>query len=209
MAGASFTITLSKDWEKFMKACDPARFRKNLRAHMRIATERNCILISKLISAQIESDKFDPNSELTKLLKGSSKPLIDSHLLARNITHELESAFCGLIGTVRNRAGANIARILHEGAVLQLTDARRKWLAQAIKRAFNKAGKDHQSKEGTGYSYSEGKASPTRGSSMSAHSALVIPSRPYIVSVFNDVVVKKVLSEWENAYYQAIRTSMS
>jgi hypothetical protein len=207
MAGtAKYTITLSKDWQRLLKASNPSRFRKLLTAHMRVATERNGVDVMNCIRRKVQEAKFDPNSELTKLLKGSSKPLINSSTLARNINYALENAFVGLAGTNRNREGANIAYVLHEGATLKMTDERRRWLARAIAMAYKKMGRDYQGKEGTGYTYSGGVASPTRGKSNS-FAALIIPSRPFIESAFDDALIKRILERWSEACYQAIKAA--
>lgn len=208
MATQKYTITLGKDWQRLLKASNPARFRKLLAANMRIATEKNGIDVMNCIRRKVQEAKFDPNSELTKLLKGSTKPLIDTSTLANNISYELENAFVAMAGTNRNREGANIAYTLHEGATLKMTDERRRWLARAIAIAYKKMGKDYQGKEGTGYTYAGGVASPTRGKS-SSFGAIIIPGRPFIVSAFDDALIKRILERWSVACYQAMKAAAS
>jgi len=224
---ASLTVKLFKGWEQFAAATDPRRFRRSLAQRMGRATRENCIDVRQEIRRRIDAGSYVKNSGLTILLKGSSKPLVGGNAgigselgggndpggtMLKRLDYTTDGPYVGYIGVVRNRAGHNIALILHqyheEGFVLRMTPKRQKWLAMAIRSAMKKQGMDY-SRRGQAYSHSGGKATPISGSSSHlGSSVMIIPARPFIRQAMQDPALQqRIIDRWGKAAAAALRVT--
>ena len=213
-------VTLFKGWAKFAAATDPEKFRSAMVREMKKATEENCEDVRGAIKKEIKSQNFDKNAGLTVLFKSHSTILKGGNMgigsemgggtdrggaLLKSLKHTLNGAFEGFIGVVKNRGGANIALILHEGTTLKMTEKRRKWLAMAIKSAMTKQGMDPSNK-GAGHSVGGGTASKTGGASNNVGSVIVIPARKFIVNAMqNPALHRRVIERWAQAAERALK----
>ena len=216
MANFQTAVQLFKDWDKFAAATDPTRFRFAMDVKMHVATKRNCEDVQNEIRRRIDGREYDKNSGLTILLKASSKPLVGGTTgyggsdvggtLLKSLGNSMQGAYVGFIGVVRSRGGANVALIVHQGAVLKMTTQRRKWLAMAISKAMKRQGMTY-SRRGEAYTYAGGKATPVPGSSSNIGAqAIVIPARPFITKAMQDPALqKRLIDRWAAAAAEALK----
>ena len=113
---------VKKDWARFGKALDSARFRRIARKHLRTATERNGLEAQAAIRRLIRSGNFASNAVLTKQIKGSGKPLVDNATsLFQAITSKVETDTSVFVGVLQTDDFYNIALALHNGTAIQVT----------------------------------------------------------------------------------------
>jgi len=213
MASPGLAIKLFKGWDQFASATDPKRFRRALARKMQKATELNCIEVRKAIAKEIRQKHFDKNSRLTVLFKMAQKPLVGGNMgigsevktgggtdsggtMLNSLGHTVTSPFEGYVGVVRTRGGFNIALIVHEGATLNMTEKRKKWLNIAINSALKKQGMLYLKSKGKKATYSTGGA------------AMHIPKRPFIVQVMQVKALQmKIIDRWATAASEALRVT--
>lgn len=116
-------IKLTGAWGAFAKAMDPQVFRPRLERQLMTANERIGRQFQARARRLIRSGAYAPNSPLTVILKGSSKPLVDKGDLFQAITFDLPSPYMVRVGVFRAKAGdqlVNLGAILHEGATIDV-----------------------------------------------------------------------------------------
>ena len=135
------TVTVKlRGFESFAQKVSRSKFRKRLQRNIRQATMRNALDAEKAIRGVIRSGVLAPNRPRTRLIKGSSRPLVDDGDLLASITHKIRRfGFEAIVGVLRKRidkgeGGAprdirNLAFILHEGAVMTVTPKMRRFFA--------------------------------------------------------------------------------
>lgn len=121
---------LSGDWRKADKifgAMTPSKIKAlQKKALMRMLLYYKRIIVKNIIaSGTLVGKPFKPLSEITILLKGSSKPLINTGDLIGNVTEELVSEVEGFVGLKRGDTHlpsgelmADIAEIHEFGAII-------------------------------------------------------------------------------------------
>lgn len=210
---ASAKFEIKGDWEKLEKSLDPNAFKQRLENEIRQATKLNAQIVQKRIRAKIRGNKYSPNAALTILVKSSSKPLVDDGDLFQAITHKViddKTAFVGVLKatTIDGQKATDIALALHEGAKIQVTESMRNlfWLLWRVGQGIvDPGGVDGRAAELV-------KRLGERISSIrpigKGTSVIVIPPRPFLVSVLQDKQVLSVIRKnWEDAVQKAIGTN--
>jgi hypothetical protein len=114
------------EWKAFGKALDPKTFDRAVRRHVRRATALNGKVLLRGIRKTIQSGNFESNKPLTVAIKGSSKPLVDyGHHLFQALTSKVVDDFTAFAGVLQKDDFYNIARFLHDGGALPVTDKMR------------------------------------------------------------------------------------
>ena len=117
-------LTLSGEWDSLIKSMDPASFKRRLaenvaRANVRIGRE-----FRRTAQGMIRSGVYAPNSPMTVILKGSSKPLVDKGDLFQGISFELDGPYRVRLGVLKRAVGqqvVNVGLVLHEGATIDVS----------------------------------------------------------------------------------------
>lgn len=111
--------------------------RQNVGAQMRLAAQKLRAAVVRYIDSEAHGL---PNSPLTILAKGSSRPLVDRGDLRQSIEatyHETPGQLVGGVGVARSASGknghVNVAAVLHEGTVITVTDKVRKAVFASIR----------------------------------------------------------------------------
>jgi hypothetical protein len=172
------------DWEKAGRWF--GGLAERLLKEMEKATKVNAMLVVKEIKRRIRAKEYAPNSALTVALKGSSTPLVDNADLFRSIeAHTIDSLrqFAGVLRGTRSKDGedlVNIAKILHDGIMIKMTPAMRRWIFAQLRDAGVEDDKSAGKNKKPGW--------------------VVIPGRPFIKAVFDDPKVKAMVkANWEQA----------
>lgn len=122
-------ITLRKGWDRLLRAISPRRARKHLHAQMRLRINQQLQLLRSDVIRYIDGEKHGvPNSPLTILIKGSSKPLVDRGDLRKSVNVDVRNlntrirGRCGVIKFRHKGSGfKNVAVALHEGFTIKVT----------------------------------------------------------------------------------------
>lgn len=127
-----------RGFRALVRAFDGLRAGRRLEVAQRRAMLRAVLLLRTEVIQYIDEEKHGvPNSPLTVLIKGSSRPLVDRGDLRQGITTEVEVSrgrVRGAVGVLRRRRQrrakggqarklTNVAAALHEGFVVRVTPA--------------------------------------------------------------------------------------
>lgn len=162
-------------WGRLLLITDPVKFGKLLNSNMRKGLTAATLDVERDIRDSIRTDgEYAANSPMTVAMKGSTRPLVDTgHNLMRSITRKVHSATHAEVGVnFRAESGANIARALHDGFSLDLSDPKyaklRYWLIRKRQELVD-----------------EGKLAfgPARAGAYKP-GFLVVPGRPFFTRVF-------------------------
>lgn len=110
-------------WDAFVAGIDPAAFRHRLERHLTDANERIGYQWQSRARRLIRAGAYAPNSPLTVMLKGSSRPLVRRGDLFQQLTFEPSGPYLLRVGVFKARAGpelVNVGLVLHEGATIDL-----------------------------------------------------------------------------------------
>lgn len=184
------TIELSPEWDAFESALDAKKFKARLAEHLAIANQRIGRQFVATAQRQIRAGKYAPNSPITAILKGSSKPLVDTGALFQGLSFATPDPFTVRLGIMRARAGdevVNVGLILHEGATINVSSkpqVRRKvW--SMVRRALAQQG---------------AAAAAALNPGGNAKDVWVIPPRPFIVQPLSSAGFQKFLrAQFEGA----------
>lgn len=203
-------VRLTGAWSSFISAVDPKQVQGRLRTQMTIANKRIGRQFVAVAQRMIRAETYAPNSPLTQILKGSSKPLVDRGDLMQGITFQVKAWDDLRVGLIRQRSGedtVNLGIILHEGATIDTNKhprVRRKvWAmvreALGASRMSALNARSRQTVRGAGGSLG------TQGTSSSTGGIWVIPARPFILTPLNDpAFVKFVGNTWAEALEKAL-----
>ena len=183
-----------RNWRRFLESINTSRYKNIAEKFFRIAALRIGLKFKEMAQKNIRSGIFEPNSPITKILKGSSKPLFDTGQLFQAIGFEVLSAYAVLVGVKYrkvNKGGKDIdiARLVHDGFTLDLNkipngDKVRAALWARVNGKLKVSGEE----------LPERPASKTPG-------VWVVPPRPYIKVVLEDKNFKDfVQRQWEQAW---------
>ncbi len=184
------------------------------------ATRFNAMKVVRAIRKNIQEGEHTKNAELTVLLKGSSKPLVNKGELYKSITYKVVSAYRAEVGVLRTSSTVNTALVVHEGATIKVTDAMR-GLFHAIARysvgelEYSELGKRAQElADGLKFGTKRGRDKRTgRFKSVKVGFAplkasttrIKIPGRPFMREVIEDPVLQmQVMENWARAVTYAI-----
>ena len=128
---------LKGDWGRFLRFLDPRRARREFRRRTRREMERQVALLRRDVIGYIDGERHGvPNSPLTILIKGSSRPLVDRGDLRAGVRTAVSDAgstasavrlrgAVGVLRTARKKGGkslVDVAVALHEGFVIRATE---------------------------------------------------------------------------------------
>jgi hypothetical protein len=187
-------LEMGKEWEEFERQIKPALFKQRLEREARRATTWNLVHAKDEIRRRIKAGRYEPNSERTAHIKGSTTPLIDMGTFWRNITEQRITAFEGIVGVIRSRPIVkrqkegrrvsslfSVAAALHDGTVIRVTPKMRRYFAYMARKH-------------------PGKWWPIKPST----TIMVIKPRPFIDEPMNDPMLKTiVVGKWVNAVERA------
>ncbi len=195
------TVHLTGDWERMIKALDPAVFRANLAREVEMAHARIGADFRARAVRAIRAQHYAPNSPITIAIKGSSTPLVRGGDLIQSITSARPKWDELRLGIMRGAMGAefvNVARILHEGAVIDTRlhpEVRAAVMARVA--AGARAKRRGASKRAT-------QAAVDALSSRTGSGLWVIPPRPFLAAPFLDPRFRAVVrAEWGLAVRRA------
>lgn len=193
---------LLRGFTALKKALSPTKFRKRFEDEIGKATKLNALLGEGAIKEGISKGTQDgitmvANAAATKAMKGSSRPLVDSGELLKSVVGRATSWDAAVIGVLKSRSIKDketgetrnllqVARILHNGATIGVTEAMRRyffWMASRyekgeIKRKWLPL--SHKTK------------------------VIVVPPRPFLEFAVTKRMVDKYTRNWEDAMQRAI-----
>jgi hypothetical protein len=109
-------------WKQFQAAIDPKKFAASARRHLKTAMTQTAQYIRGEIRRGIRSGGYAPNAELTKLLKGSTKPLVGSTAeLWKGVTYQVPSYRMAFVGVLRQSGAYNVALTVHDGKNIRVS----------------------------------------------------------------------------------------
>jgi hypothetical protein len=176
---------------------DKSTFPRRLRKHVRRATKKNALLAEGAIKTAISAGKFAPNASMTQAIKGSAKPLVDTGQLFKSINGEISDWDEARVGVLKNQTRRDkdsgevkdlvqIATILHNGAVVDVSDKMRRFFAAMFRK--------HQKGE---------VRRPWRPIKATTR-VIVIPKRPFLLSAFTHKMNRRYKEIWEVAVDRAM-----
>lgn len=122
MAG-SLQVQLIGDWRTFIAALDGDALQARLKKQLTVANKRIGRQFVTIARRRIRAGSYAPNSPITVILKGSSRPLVDRGDLMQAITFDSKDWTTLKVGAFRATAGAkrvDLVRILHDGATIDV-----------------------------------------------------------------------------------------
>lgn len=189
-------LTLTGQWEQFVKSLDPKLFEQRLNKRMGIASERIGRQFQRRVRAQIRAGIFEPNSPVTIAIKGSSKPLVAGGDLFQAVSFDVVNPTTVRVGVVRQRSGdemVNIALVLHEGATIDVGKhpAVRRAVFAKMRRSMKAGGNKRV------VAARKKAAAQLAGGGSGAKDVWVIPGRPFLGSVLEDAAFRTwARKEW-------------
>lgn len=198
-------MRLKKDsgWKRFEKAIDPKRFEEVVRRNIRQASIRNGKLAEAFVRAQITAGRYAKNANLTVMIKGSSKPLVDHGDLFRAVTSVVVDDYQVFIGIVRSEGEYNLAVALHEGVEIRVTPAMRGLFFVLWQASIGQMSPGAL----TGRAAELWERHPGGWKPLSASTnQIVIPGRPFIEAAFkNGELKRQATANWNMALKKAMR----
>jgi hypothetical protein len=187
-----------KGLKRWRQALDAGAFDASARKNLRIATTLNGKIAEGLVRKTIQSGGgFKKNAPLTKSIKGSQKPLVDSGLLFQSITSRVEDDFTVFVGVLRTSGEYNIAVTLHEGVQERVTPEMRGMFFMLWRAS---EGEIDASKL-TGRAAILFARMPNGWKPLAAETQfIIIPGRPFFVVAFkNTQMIKRARDNWKKA----------
>lgn len=180
MSGAG--VKLTGAWSSFAKAMDSDAFRKRLEANLKLANGRIGQQWQARARREIRAGAYAPNSPITIILKGSSKPLVADGDLFQSLAYDASDPYKAKVGIFRARSGekaVNVGLVLHEGATIDVgaNPQVRKAVWAKVREKLSLTGKLGKASK----SAVTGAAASLGGGA--AKSIWTIPPRPFIMSV--------------------------
>lgn len=188
MAGPDLILTNFKELDNKLK---PSKFRKRLERHVKRASTEIGLLAEAAIKESINKKQYEQNSKTTKILKGSSTPLVETGALFKNIRSKVTSWDTVFIGVLRNvtvkkKEGngnyklLSAAFALHYGSTIKVTDKMRRYFFY-LSREFGIKPLSPRTK------------------------FLVIPKRPFLNASVTERMERKYRDVWGKAINKAMR----
>ena len=192
-----FKVKGLKQWRI---ALDARGFDAAARKNLRIATALNGKLAEALVRKTIQgggSGEYPRNAQLTKQIKKSNKPLVDSGQFFQSVTSQVVDDYTVFVGVLRSSGKYNIAVVLHEGVTEKVTPAMRGmffmlWRASEgmidASKLTGRAAALFERKQKGWYPLA------------SSTEAIVIPGRPFFKVAFkNTQMIKRSRDNWKKA----------
>jgi len=196
-------------WDAYRKAIDPAEFAQRLQLYVGKAHERIGRQFQARAQRAIREKVYAPNSPITVILKrGQSTPLVGrpGGDLFQALSFSIPDPFRVRLGVIRQRAGdelVNVARILHEGATIDV--AAHPNVRVAVWAKVREAMGRRAGTKKAASSRASALSSLALGSSGGPKNLWVIPPRPFILEPVADPKFGAFArAEWTDAARLAI-----
>lgn len=225
-------VRLSGAWDAYLKAMDPKAFQVRLARHLTTAAERVGRNFTAAARRAIRAGVYAPNSPVTVILKGSSKPLVDKGDLFQSITFQVVDPYNVRMGVIRARSGdklVNVALIVHEGATINVKQhpkvrakvwamVRSKLSPEALAALNRRQRASVSSAAGTlGLNRKGGKwtekqrrwwfaSHPSTAGASAARDVWIIPARPYLANVARSADFQRMVGD---TYAQAVQATFA
>jgi len=204
-----FEIKLTPDgWKATIEGLTPRQITNVFKKHVRRATKRNAIRLQGRIRQGIRSGVKPQNAALTKTIKGNrgnrAKPLVDQGDLFNAITYDVQDWDLAFIGVKRTNKEYNLALMLHQGAIIKVTNEMRHmfWLLYLV----SKGDMSPEVLEGRAKKLWDTAAKKKFYPLSKKTKAIIIPARPFIRNAMRDPGLKKeVEKEWNTSIRQAFK----
>lgn len=210
MSGPTIRIKIKglPDLKSLNRALESSRATEILDQTFREAHRRIGEIGVAMVRNAIRADEYAPNSPITIILKGSSKPLVDHGDLIQSITYDQPSARELRIGLVKQRIARgevyNIGVILHEGATIDVGahPGIRVKVWSMVREALGRLANRPKRSKSAVWGAMAGIASLRSGGGR----LWVIPPRPYLAGPLGSpAFVSRVERVYEMAAEQAVR----
>jgi hypothetical protein len=126
---SGLTVKLTGDWSEIRRLLLVGQFQERVREGVGIATGVNAFVVRREIRDNVRkglyADNRAVNAVLTTKIKRSTKPLVDSGHLFKAITSVQTDWHTAEVGVLRGDPNANIAEIVHEGRLIEVTQSMR------------------------------------------------------------------------------------
>lgn len=183
MAKNNFNIKFGGDVKELKKFLSRGNFKNVLAKEVEKATIKNGLIMQAEIRKRIREKRYMANAKVTLMGKKSQTPLINTGQLHNAIRYELINSFKARVG-IPPGSIAKIAKILHEGYTLKITDKTRAAIFGRIK--------------------SNNKSINTLPS-IKSKGIIKVKGRPFLEAVFTDKkMIKEVNKNWDFAVERAI-----
>lgn len=195
----------TKDWVRMAIKLDPAKFHARALPLIRKATGANALFVVRAVREQIRGGKFQQNAPLTQAMKSGGRPLnMTGRRLFPAITHQMIDEFTVWVGVKMSNKFYNIAKAIHDGAVIPVTVAMRRlfWvLFQASRGAIKPS--ELVGRAAQLWRMNKSKVWFPIGTSTTT---IVIPPRPFIQQAFTPELKFRVQENWKRAIGTALKT---
>jgi len=119
------TVRFTRGLKTLIGMTNPTRFGPILDGEMKRANFVLGAQVRREMRRRINERRYHANAALTTFIKGSTKPLADDGDLFGDLSIKVVSAEQVEIGIMRSSRSANVAAIVHEGAVVPITERMR------------------------------------------------------------------------------------
>jgi hypothetical protein len=225
-------IRLTGAWDAYLKAMDARDFRARLARRLATAADRVGRTFVASVRREIRAGVYAPNSPVTVILKGSSKPLVDKGDLFQSMTYQVDGPYHLNMGVIRAKSGdklVNVALIVHEGATINVKQhpkvrakvwamIRSKLSPEALAALNRRQRASVSSAAGTlglskkGHRWTERQrrwwfaSHPSTAGSGPARDVWIIPARPYLARVAESSDFQRMIGD---TYAQAVQAAFS
>lgn len=180
-------VKFSADWEKLRSLLKVATLNDRLKKALGVATRVNAAVVKREIRDNIRkgsyADNRDPDAALTRWVKRSTVPLVDTGHLFRSVTVTVIGWGRAEIGVLRGDPEANVARTVHDGKVIPITERMRRMFKALADASDGKLSPSHLS----GRAAELWQRRPGGWHALRAGTTHVrIPARPYLSEVMDD-----------------------
>jgi hypothetical protein len=192
------SIVVKLKWYPIVGALiSPNTFKRHLQAEYSRSGRIVGLKVAAIMRRKIRSGGYSPNAGMTRDMKGSSKPLVDSGRLFKAITWGSFPSLSGpsvVVGVMRTSDAANVARIISEGAVITVTPKMSRMFKALHAASIGKGGALKSERANEILAKSKGEIP-----ALNVGTTLVIPPRSFALETLKDplvaLIVEKEFSE--------------
>lgn len=203
------SITFQGDWKAIQRMLTKDGFERRLEREVGIATATNARLAVSTIKLYIRRTSYAPNAPLTRALKHSSRPLVETGMLRNAITYRRMAWNRAFVGVQRSGSygghNINLAWMLHEGYSIKVTPKMRGMfnVLSAVSRGLVPPSRLYGRAAAL---YNAAPGFQWRGLRPSTNH-IRIPSRPFIRAPFNDGRMRRQIQKnWYDAVIRAVKS---
>ncbi len=192
-------VKLDKNWDELLDTLDWPKFEKRIGRAVAVAHGRIGREFQGTARRAIRSGDYAPNSPMTVILKGSSKPLVHRGDLVQSITYDQPDPFQLRLGIMRSGATdkeINVALVLHEGATIDV--AKHPKVRMAVWAKIKDAMGQYQRSDKR---YKKARAIKGAaallgtGAKGGSKDVWVIPARPFLIAAVDNPVFERFIAD--------------